>query len=61
MVLKTIHAKGPKGSSNIEGLVEKARTQAGVERILVVYEADTAHIYVEGEPSAHKKPAAQAS
>lgn len=61
MVLKTIHAKGPKGSELIESQVRKARTQAGVERILVVYEAEATHIYVEGEPVPKKGNNARAS
>ena len=49
MALKKIHARAVRGSEQVDALLEKARTQAGVERILVVYEQETAHIYVEGE------------
>lgn len=55
MALKTIHARAPKSSDEVELLVLKARQQAGVERILVVYEAQAAHIYVEGEPVKHQR------
>lgn len=61
MVLKTIHAKGPQSAEFVETQLRKARTQAGVERILVVYDAEAAHIYVEGEPSQKKAASARAS
>ncbi len=62
MALKTIRARAAKGTENIDLLVQKARTQAGVERILVVYdEKQTAHIYVEGEPAPKSRHTARAS
>jgi hypothetical protein len=59
MTVRTIHARGAKGSSQVEQLVQQARTQAGVERILVVYEAQAAHIYVEGEAPSRPRPQAR--
>lgn len=60
MVRKTIHARGSRGSAQLDQLVDKVRTQDGVERILVVYEQESAHIYVEG-PARQKSPHARAS
>ena len=63
MALKTIRARAAQGSDDnqVDLLVQKARTQAGVERILVVYEDKTAHIYVEGEPAARPRSSVRIS
>ncbi|MBX5480343.1 MAG: hypothetical protein IRZ16_00635 [Myxococcaceae bacterium] len=57
MVRKTIRARGEKGTAQVEMLVGKVSAQAGVERILVVYEQEAAHIYVEGSQPQKVAPA----
>lgn len=60
MVLKTIRTRGGQGSATVEELVREAREQAGVERILVVYQQQSAQIYVERE-AVPRRPQARAS
>lgn len=55
VVHKNVQSRRAKGSE-IESLVNEARTQAGVERILVVYEESSAQIYVEGEKPRRTRP-----
>jgi ribosomal protein L19 len=56
-MLRTIRTRASEGvGSDVDLLVQKARTQAGVERILVVYGADAARIYVEGEKAVRPRP-----
>lgn len=61
MVLKTIRTRKGRGSQTVEELVREAREQAGVERILVVYDKQqSAQIYVESDP-VPRRPQARAS
>lgn len=48
MPLMKVRARNTAGSDKVvESLVEKARSQAGAERILVVYEENAACVYFE--------------
>lgn len=55
MMRKTIHARSGTSPEAVEAAVRKARTEAGVELILVVYEGRTAHLYVEKERHGRKR------
>ena len=58
MGIRQIRARGTTGSEAVEQVVQKARAKAGVDRILVVYGEQTAHIYVE-DASANSTPPRQ--
>ena len=60
MVRKTVHARGGKSSDVVDEAVRKARAEAGVELILVVYEDQAAHVYVEKDRPVRKAAARDA-
>lgn len=49
MVRKSVVPRNPGTAQAIEDVVEKARCEEGVERILIVYEGQAARVYVEKE------------
>jgi hypothetical protein len=49
MVRKTTHAHSPSSPEAVEDAVRKARAEKGVELILVVYDKDATHLYVQKE------------
>lgn len=57
MVRKSILSRCGKSSAAVEEVVEKARCEEGVDRILVVYEGDDARVYVEKEKRPRKASA----
>jgi hypothetical protein len=57
MVRKTTHAHSPSSPEAVEEAVRKARAESGVELILVVYDKDAAHLYVQKERKRGKTPA----
>ena len=57
MVRKTTHARSNRSPEAVEEAIRKARAEKGVELILVVYDEQTAHLYVEKERRG-RKPAA---
>jgi hypothetical protein len=54
MVRKIVHARGARSSDTVVDAVRRARAEAGVEFILVVYEDHAAHVYVEMESTPKK-------
>jgi hypothetical protein len=54
MLRKTVHARGAKSPDSVDAAVRKARAEAGVELILVVYEDQAARVYVEKDRTPRK-------
>jgi hypothetical protein len=54
MLRKTVHARGARSPEAVDEAVRKARAEAGVELILVVYEDQAAHVYVEKDRTPRK-------
>jgi hypothetical protein len=61
MVRKSIHGRSAKAKQGVDEAVRKARAESGVDRILVVYEDDSACVYVEKDKKPKKSGSRQAS